>query len=119
MRTRRRLVVKPGGDASSWLVVRGRHCPALRLRTTHAVATVVAEVAVAVADRDRPTVVATGSVGLETGKLIGTVRLAGSNRGLHGNAGPLEQSSACFACAMAVAVLTVERRGSVRRTIGC
>ena len=45
--------------------------PAPRLGAAHAVAAVVAEVAVAVADGDGAAVVATGGVELEAGELLG------------------------------------------------
>src|SRR5262249_40865911 len=41
---------------------------------THAVAAIVAQIAVAIADGNRATVVATGSVGLEAGELFGPRR---------------------------------------------
>jgi hypothetical protein len=59
---------------SLWLAAmpapRQRHAPRTGLRTLHAVAAVVAKVAVAVADGDGAAVVATGGVELETGELL-------------------------------------------------
>jgi hypothetical protein len=48
----------------------GINVPYLKLRATHAIAAVVAEVAVAVSYGDRAAVVAAGGVELEAGELL-------------------------------------------------
>ena len=62
------------GAAPRAVISRPFGAVAASLRTSHAVAAVVAEVAVAVADGDRAAVVATGGVGLERGELLAAER---------------------------------------------
>jgi hypothetical protein len=65
-------------------------------RTSHAVAAVVAQVTVAVADGDGAAVIATGGVELETGELL----LAGDDAGIlvdvHRHPGPVQQRGILF-----------------------
>ena len=65
------------------------------LAATHRVAAIVAEVAVAVTDRDRPAVVARGGVDLELGELGLPVGWARVRVGGHLQAGPFEQGCRC------------------------
>ncbi len=81
------------------------------LRATHAVATVVAQVTVAIPHRDGTAVVATRCVGLEAGELFGPIGQTNSRLDFHGDAGPLQlvgvdgRRSTCQRQVLAAAVL--------------
>ena len=80
------------------------------LRTTHAIAAVVAEVAVAVADGDAAAVVAAGGVALEAGELRASqIDRAAVLVDLEGYAGTLQTSQVDFAVAALGHDLAIER----------